>query len=385
NYGMNGWCAHHNTDIWRSTGAGGNWGEGNPHWATWNMAGAWLSAHLFEHYRFTGDRQFLQEKAWPVMKGAAEFCLDWLITDKSGQLISVPSVSPENTFITNKGDTAQISVNTTSDIALIKQLFTNCIRASRILKSDQEFCEKLKKAIQELPDYSIGSKQQLLEWTSGEWNSVDPAHRHLSHMYPVYPGDEISPNTTPQLSEAAKKALSLRTKTNSSWGFAWKAACWARLGEGDSAWQTWQYQLQYMDPSPQTQSGKYGLFPNFFNSEGNAVILNGNGCATAVLTEMLLQSHTDTIQLLPALPKPFGKGTIKGICARNGFVVDLDWKDHQLTHATITSTLGNECRIRPGKKIKIYDQEKEQKITKVGNETYVFNTKKGHHYSIIAQ
>lgn len=385
NYGMNGWCAHHNTDIWRSTGAGGNWGEGNPHWATWNMAGAWLSGHLFEHYSFTGDRQFLAEKAWPIMKGAAEFCLDWLITSKSGQFISVPSVSPENTFITEKGDTAQISVNSTSDIALIKQLFTNCIRAAHILKTDQEFCEKLKKAIGKLPAYRIGSKQQLLEWTSGEWNAVDPGHRHLSHMYPVFPGDEISPITTPQLSEAAKKALSLRTKTNCSWGFAWKAACWARLGEGDSAWQTWQYQLQYMDPSPPAQPGKYGLFPNFFSSEGDAVILNGNGCATAVLTEMLLQSHTDAIQLLPALPKTFANGTIKGICARNGFHIDLTWANHQLVKSTITSTLGNECRIRPGKKIKIYEQGKEKKVTKEGNETYVFNTEMGQRYTIIAQ
>ncbi|MEP6749931.1 MAG: glycoside hydrolase family 95 protein [Bacteroidota bacterium] len=168
NYGMKGWCAHHNTDIWRQTGPVGNYGSGNPHWANWNMSGPWLSAHLFDHYLFNGDKKFLLQHAWPVMKGAALFCLDWLIKDKNGYLISVPSVSPENTFITKHGDTAMVSSNTTADIALIKQLFTQCITTAGILQIDREFSIKLKRALKLLAPYKIGSEGQLLEWEE-EW------------------------------------------------------------------------------------------------------------------------------------------------------------------------------------------------------------------------
>ena len=234
NYGMKGWCAHHNTDIWRPSTPVGNYGEGNPHWATWNLSAPWLCAHLYEHYLFTGDEKFLREEAWPVMKGAAQFCLDWLIEDGQRKLISVPSVSPENTFITEKGDTAQISVNTTGDISLMKELFTNCLKVSAKLNIDMRFSDSLRRALDKLKPYAIGSKGQLLEW-SQEWRAVDPSHRHLTHMYPVFPGSEIYPYRDRDLSEAAKKALTLREKTNCSWGFAWKAGCWARLHEGDSA------------------------------------------------------------------------------------------------------------------------------------------------------
>ncbi|MEP7109162.1 MAG: glycoside hydrolase family 95 protein [Ferruginibacter sp.] len=385
NYGMNGWCAHHNTDIWRSTGAGGNWGEGNPHWATWNMSGPWLSAHFYEHYLFTGDKKFLKEKAWPVMKGAAEFCLDWLVENKDGKLVSVPSVSPENTFISGKGDTAQISVNTTGDIALIKELFNNCIRAAEILKIEDTFSLQLNKALARLMPYSIGTKGQLLEWPAGEWKALDPGHRHLTHLYPVFPGGEISPFTTPQLSDAAKIALSFREKTNGTWGFALKAACWARLGEGDSAWNTWKYQLQYFDPVVTKPGGNlYGLFPNLFNSEGlQAVILNGNGCATAVLTEMLLQSHTGAIDFLPALPKVFPAGILKGICARGGFVVDITWKNYSLDKASIYSKSGNVCCLRMNKPFAIFNGVRQVPVQEKGNNVYSFKTEKWKKYTIL--
>jgi len=383
NYGMRGWCAHHNADVWRSTGASGNWGEGNPHWATWNMAGPWLSEHFYEHYLFTGDQKFLKEKAWPVMKGAAEFCLDWLIEDKSGQLISVPSVSPENTFITEKGDTAQISVNSTGDIALIKELFLHCVEAGEMLKIEPGFVAELKTALSKMKPYSIGSKGQLLEWPGGEWKAVDPAHRHLTHMYPVFPGSEISPNTSPALNNAAKIALSLREKTNGTWGFAWKAACWARVGEGDSAWKTWQYQLQYVEPN--NRSGDHlGLFPNLFNSEGSAIIMNGNGCATAVVTEMLIQSHDGAIDFLPALPAVFPSGEVAGIVARGGFEVGLRWENRTLKDASVYSRIGNICRLRTKTAIRIFDGTMEIKPEIKGN-MYSFKTVKGKNYSIIAR
>ncbi|MBE7178574.1 MAG: glycoside hydrolase N-terminal domain-containing protein, partial [Mucilaginibacter polytrichastri] len=345
NYGMRGWCAHHNTDIWRQTGPVGNWGEGNPHWATWNMSGPWLCAHLYEHYQFNGDKKFLVKEAWPLMKGAARFCLDWLIADKNGKLISVPSVSPENTFITEKGDTAQISVNSTADIALMKELFTNCLRVADQLQIKDAFVGEVRHALSRLKPYRIGSKGQLLEWAE-EWRPVDPSHRHLSHMYPVFPGSEISTTGTPALAKAAKVALTLRQKTNCSWGFAWKAACWARLAEPDSAWATWKDQLQYVDPKSTSSVNNYGLYPNLFNSDGKDLIMNGNGCATAVLAEMLMQSHTDTICLLPALPKNFPSGSVNGICARGGFVIDFSWKNAHVQNLKIMSKLGNRCLVR---------------------------------------
>ncbi|MEP7142347.1 MAG: glycoside hydrolase family 95 protein [Ferruginibacter sp.] len=387
NYGMRGWCAHHNTDIWRSTGASGNYGEGNPHWATWNMSAPWLCAHFFEHYLFTGDKIFLREKAWPVMKGAAEFCLDWLVKNKEGKFISVPSVSPENTFITEKGDTAQVSVNTTGDISLMKELFSNCVRTAAILKIESAFTLQLKKALAGLMPYPTGSKGQLLEWSGGEWKAVDPGHRHLTHMYPVFPGNEISPFTTPQLSDAAKIALTLREKTNGTWGFALKAACWARLGEGDSAWKTWQYQLQYFDPVTAPADGNlYGLFPNLFNSEGRqAVILNGNGCATAVLTEMLVQSHAGAIDFLPALPKVFPAGILKGICARGGFIVDLKWSNYIMVNAAIYSKSGNDCRIRMNRPFKVFNNGREIAVKEISKNIYSFKTRKGKKYAIRLQ
>jgi len=380
NYGMRGWCAHHNTDIWRQTGPVGNYGGGNPHWANWNMSAPWLCNHLFEHYLFTGDTKFLQQKAWPVMKGAALFCLDWLSKDRNGLLMSVPSVSPENTFITKQGDTAMVSSNTTADIALIKELFAQCIKAAGILNFEKAFSNKLKTALQMLPQYKIGSQGQLLEWEE-EWQAVDPGHRHLSHLYPVFPGSEISRLHTPALAAAAKKSLSLRTKTNGTWGFSLKAACWARLGEGDSAWQTLQYQLRYVDAENRS-GGNHGLFPNLFNSEGPSTIMNGNACATAVITEMLLQSHTGEIQLLPALPAWFEEGAVTGLRARGGFVVDICWHKGLLASSAIYSTLGNECRLQTAQPIKILQGVKQMQVVREANNINVFKTEKGKKYTI---
>ncbi|MEP6749930.1 MAG: glycoside hydrolase family 95-like protein [Bacteroidota bacterium] len=213
--------------------------------------------------------------------------------------------------------------------------------------------------------------------------AVDPAHRHLSHMYPVFPGNEISSLHTPALAIAAKKALSLRMKTNCSWGFAWKAACWTRLGEGDSAWQTLQNQLRYVDAEKES-ANNYGLFPNLFNSEGSSTILNGNGCATAVITEMLLQSQAGEIQLLPALPSWLEEGMVTGLCARGGFVVDIAWHKHALASSTIYSTLGNECRLHISELVKIFEGSKQIAISRAADDMIVFKTEKGKKYAILA-
>ncbi len=384
NYGMRGWCAHHNTDIWRQTAPVGNYGEGNPHWANWNMAGPWLCAHLYDHYLFTGNKTFLRQHAWPVMKGAVLFCLDWLSKDKEGRLQTVPSVSPENTFITDEGDTAQISRNSTADIALIKELLRHSVHTLAILNVEKTFARRLQEVLDSLPAYTIGKDGQLLEWEQ-PWQPVDPSHRHLSHLYPVFPGSEISVLHTPALAVAAKKALVARTPTNSSWGFAWKAACWARLNEGDSAWATWRNQLQYVDARSRSGASNYGLYPNLFNSEAPATIMNGNGCATAVLTEMLLQSHAGEMELLPALPAVFSNGSVSGLCARGGFIVNITWQNHQLQKAAITSVLGNSCRLVTRVPVTIYDGAKEIHYSSQADGVIVFKTIKGHQYTIKAR
>jgi alpha-L-fucosidase 2 len=264
---------------------------------------------------------------------------------------------------------------------LISELFKNCIQTLDILKTEEEFSQQLKDALAKLLPYTIGSKGQLLEWAN-EWKAVDPSHRHLSHMYPVFPGAEISPATTPSLSEAAKKALTLREKTNCSWGFAWKAACWARLGEADSAWQTWQYQLRWVDPKSTSSLNNYGLFPNLFNSDGRDVIMNGNGCATAVMAEMLIQSHTGAIEFLPALPKLFPAGKVKGLKTRGGFVVDLEWLNGQVKGAIIYSNLGNDCRFRMKVKPEIWQADKKIAVNNMDKNVYSFKTVKGKKYDL---
>jgi alpha-L-fucosidase 2 len=382
NYGMRGWCAHHNTDIWRKSSPVGNWGEGNPHWANWNLSGAWLSEHFMEHFKFTLDTNFLRQEAYPIMKGAAEFFLDWLIPDSTNKyLISVPSFSPENTFITNTGDTAQTSISTTSDIELIKDLFTNLINTADILQIQNAFIYSVQSALNKLLPYPIGAGGQLLEWQQ-DWRSTDPAHRHLSHMYAVFPGSEISPLTTPDLAEAAKKALTLRQKTNGSWGFAWKAACWARLYEGDSAWQTLQYQLRYVDPQAKTPVNNLGLYPNLFNSEVPGIILNGNTCITAAVTEMLLQSQTGVIDLLPALPKTFRQGDVKGLMARGGFVIDISWNENVLSTATIYSKHDNTCKMKLNKTYAVYQDNKPVILKEESKNIFSFKAKAGATYVI---
>jgi alpha-L-fucosidase 2 len=199
-------------------------------------------------------------------------------------------------------------------------------------------------------------------------------------MYPVFPGGEVSPVYTPTLSESAKKALTLRTKTNGSWGFTWKAACWARLGEGDSAWNTLSNQLHYVDPKSKSSRDNYGLYPNLFNSEVPATILNGNGGTNAALTEMLLQSHRD-LHLLPALPKALPSGNVKGLCARGGFVVDLSWANYTLNNASLYSVLGNECKLRTTMPVKIFFQGKEI-VTKKEDDAIIFKTVRGGRYEI---
>jgi alpha-L-fucosidase 2 len=378
NYGMGGWCSHHNTDLWRQTGAAGNWGEGNPHWASFALSGPWLAQHFWEHFAFGGDVEFLRRRAWPVMRGAAEFCLEWLVEDGRGHLVTNPSVSPENTFVMEDGKPAQISMASTVDISLIWDLFTNCLEAARVMGTETDFARRLEAARARLLPPEIGRKGQLQEWFK-DWESADPGHRHLSHLFGVFPGRQFSPLKTPALTEAAKKSLRMRDVSQYGWSLAWKAACWARLGEGDEAYRRLSAQVTHVD-SEAKQNGSGWLFPNLFNADPPFVLLNGNLCITAAVTEMLVQSHLGEIHLLPALPSAWKRGDVSGIRARGGFVVDVHWADGELKKATVISELGNSCRLRSATKVSVKLSGTRVKTREAGSGLIEFPTRAGGTY-----
>jgi alpha-L-fucosidase 2 len=350
-YNAKGWVAHHNSDIWCLSNPVGDVGAGDPVWANWYMGANWLTRHLWEHYQYTGDKKFLSDFAYPVMKEAALFTLDWLIKDSAGYLVTAPSTSPENLFKNKKGGNESVSVATTMDMAIIWDLFTNLIEASKALGSDSAFRNVLIDRRTKLYPMQIGSKGQLLEWYK-DFPENDPLHRHVSHLFGLYPGRQITMEDNNNFFNAAKKTLELRGDAGTGWSKGWKINWWARLLDGDHAYTLIRQLLRYVDNKPSNQNNTGGTYPNFFDAHPPFQI-DGNFAGTSGMAEMLLQSHLNEIHLLPALPAAWKTGSIKGLRARGAFEVDMQWNNHELVSAKLKSIIGGTCKIRSSKPIVI--------------------------------
>jgi alpha-L-fucosidase 2 len=344
-YGANGWVAHHNTDIWRISGVVDFADAGQ-----WPMGGAWLSQHLWEKYLYNGDLKYL-ESVYPVLKSACEFYKDFLIEEPTHKwLVVSPSVSPENT---PTGHPSALVAGCTIDNQLLFDLFTKTIKTAKLLKKDVALIADFQKILDRLPPMQIGRLGQLQEWLQ-DWDNPKDQNRHVSHLYGLFPSNQITPYTTPQLFDAARTSLNYRGDVSTGWSMGWKVNFWARFLDGNHARKLISDQLTLVDPSKGGMSRGGGTYPNLFDAHPPFQIDGNFGC-TSGITEMLLQTHDGAIDILPALPDDWKKGSITGLKAYGGFEVSIVWDNNQAQKIAIKSGLGGNCRIRVPNEVSLAD------------------------------
>jgi len=366
-YNCRGWVVHHNVDIWRHAAPVG----GSARWAFWPMGSAWLAHHLWEHYAFSGDKEFLRTRAYPAMKGAALFYLDWLISDAQDNLVTCPSTSPENVFITPAGETVAVSLASTMDMSLIWDLFTNCIQASRELGVDQPFRRELEVAKARLVPLRIGRYGQLQEWFAN-FAEAEPGHRHVSHLFGLYPGRQILKHQHEKLSQACAVSLQRRLANgggHTGWSCAWLICLFARLEDAASAYEQVTTLL-----SRSTYCNLFDAHPPFQ--------IDGNFGGTAGIAEMLLQSHADELSLLPALPSQWPCGSVVGLRARGGYTVGMQWESGSLTTAKIYAAHTGRCRVRYHQQLIVYCEGRLVPTTQESREVISFTAEAGKEYLV---
>ena len=354
-YGIDkGWCAGHNTDAWAMSNPVGT-GNESPQWSNWAMGGAWLVETLWDHYDYTRDTEYLRTTAYPLMKGAADFLLAWLIPNphNPNELITAPCTSPEADYITDKGYRGSSFYGGTADLAIIRELFKNTIKGAKALGIDSDYQQLLQAALNRLRPYHIGKRGNLMEWYH-DWDDQDWHHRHQSHLLGLYPFHQISVNKTPELAAAATKTLEIKGDNSTGWSTGWRINLWARLHRADKAYQIYRKLLTYVSPEVYKDSKHRsgGTYPNLFDAHPPFQI-DGNFGGTAGVCEMLMQCDGETMDLLPALPQEWKAGEMKGLKARGNYGVSLAWNNGKMTRASITSKNGGNLTINYNGKQKV--------------------------------
>lgn len=378
-YGARGWTAHHNADLWCQTAPVGDYGQGDPVWALWPMSGAWLCRHLWEHYEFGLNKDYLREEAYPLMKEAALFILDWLVENEDNELFTSPSTSPEHKFRLKDGTLCGVSTASTMDRMLIQDLFKNCLRAMDELDIQDNLTLELQQALDRLWPLSVGEGGRLQEW-SKDFADEDVHHRHVSHLYGIYPGEWLMEQGMEAYNQAARLSLLIRGDEGTGWSLAWKINLWARFGNGNRIYSLFDNLLQPVN-GQDLNYHRGGVYANLFDAHPPFQI-DGNFGYTAGIAEMLLQSHNGVLRLLPALPDLWEEGIVKGLRSRGGYTVNMEWKQGRLHQAVITAEQGGRCIVSTGRALTVKDAVSGNMIARGAGEEVSFKANAGAVYLI---